>query len=113
MQSSTNSSTFPCMSYKPHAFAPKLPTGAVQSSHRPPHSSPKQFARLLPIASPQLYVVRVPERAAYSHSDSLRRRYDSRVFPDSHETYCLTFHKFKLITGRLPRPQPWSSPTGK
>ena len=70
---SRNSSTLPCISYRPKALAAKRPAGAGHlSSQRPPQ--PSQLARLRPMASPQLYLVVVPARAAYSHSASLGSR---------------------------------------
>ena len=73
------------MSCNPHAFGAKLPTGAVFSpSHGLPQ--PSQFARFLPIPSPQWYLVCVSARAAYSHSDSLGRRYRPPVCCDSQAT---------------------------
>ena len=59
--------------------------------------------------SPQWYFVSVPARAAYSHSDSLGRRYDLPVFSDSHDTYDFASRQVTSITGRSPLPQPLSS----
>ena len=74
------------MSCNPQSLAANEPTGAVRSaSQRLPQ--PLQFARLRPMSGPQLYVVVVPARAAYSHSASLGRRYRSPVASDSHVTY--------------------------
>ena len=57
----------------PNGLATKEPTGAVW---RPSHLLPQewQLALFLPILSPQLYLVVVPARAAYSHSASLGSR---------------------------------------
>ena len=61
------------------------PTGAArESSQRLPQ--PSQLARFTPMSLPQWYLVVVPARAAYSHSDSLGRRYASPVSRDSHAT---------------------------
>ena len=70
------------MSCRPNPFARNDLTGAVWlSSHRLPQ--PSQFARFTPISFPQLYLVVVPARAAYSHSASLGRRYSAPVCADS------------------------------
>ena len=73
------------MSYNPNALAAKDATGAgCLPSHALPH--PAQLARFLPMLSPQLYMLLAPARAAYSHSDSVGRRYCFPVSRDSHRT---------------------------
>jgi hypothetical protein len=59
------------MSYNPHAFAEKLPTGVVSP---PLQQQVSKFACLIVILAPVLYAVVVPALQAYSHSASVGKR---------------------------------------
>src|SRR5262249_47415474 len=68
-----------------------------------------QLALPLAAARPHQNCELVPARAAYSHSASLGSRYPFFVFCESQVTKALASSHLTSMTGRLPRPHPWSS----
>src|SRR5579859_12834 len=100
------------MSYKPNAFAGFSPTGWVAPGNSyslrpfggvtfsPPELSRNQaYVAAWLSSSPHQNIVVVPARAAYSHSDSLGRRYAWPVLLLSHATYACASFQLTHTTG--------------